>query len=188
MEDYTLVIVAVAVIAVVAALALWSFSTRRRRVHEHLQDKFGPEYHRAVGTSGNAAVAEAALLEREKRVAKYKIRALTPPEKSRFTDLWQQIQAKFVDDPGSAVAQADMLVTEVMTTRGYPMTDWEQRVEDLTVDHAGVCHHYREAHDLAGRHSRGEASTEDLRQALVHYRALFSDLLDDVKATVPQRH
>ena len=96
-------------------------------------------------------------------------------------------QAQFVDDPGMAVGAADMLVNEVMTTRGYPMAEWEQRYEDLTVDHAGVCHHYREARDIVIRHAAGGASTEDLRQALVHYRALFADLLDDVTATVPRR-
>lgn len=182
MDDYTLVIAAVVVIAVVAAIVLWMYSSRRRRTH--LQERFGPEYHRAVGTTGSATAAETALLEREKRVSKYHIRALTPSERSHFTNLWQHVQSQFVDDPGTAVAQADLLVTEVMTTRGYPMTDWEKRVEDLTVDHAGVCHHYREAKDIAGRHSRGAASTEDLRQALVHYRSLFSELLDDVKAEV----
>ncbi len=186
MTDYTLVIVAAAIIAVVAAIALWSYSKRKR--HVHLQERFGPEYHRAVGTSGSAPAAEAALLEREKRVSKYKIRSLTDDERTRFRNLWQHVQAQFVDDPGTAVSQADFLVTEVMTTRGYPMSDWEQRVEDLSVDHAGVCHHYREAREIAARHATGNASTEDLRQALVHYRELFSDLLDDVKATVPRRY
>jgi hypothetical protein len=185
MEDYTLVIVAVAVIAVVAAVALWMYSARRRR--EHLQERFGPEYHRAMGTAGSASAAEAALLDREKRVSKYKIRTLTAEERARFSNLWQHVQAQFVDDPGTAVGQADLLVTEVMTTRGYPMSDWEHRVEDLTVDHAGVVSHYRQGRDIASRHSRGEASTEDLRQALVHYRALFSELLEETPAAAAKR-
>lgn len=185
MTDYTLVIVAAVIIAVVAAIALWSYSSRKRRVH--LRERFGPEYHQAVGTSGSAPAAEAALLEREKRVSKYKVRSLTPEERARFTNLWQHVQAQFVDDPGAAVSQADFLVTEVMNTRGYPMSDWEQRVEDLTVDHAEVCHHYRAAHEIAGRHSAGNASTEDLRQALVHYRALFAELLEDAKVATPRR-
>lgn len=185
MTDYTLVIVAVAVIAVVAALALWSYSNRRRRTH--LRERFGPEYQHAVGTTGSTAVAEKELLAREKRVSKYHIRKLTPEERARYAESWQRVQAQFVDDPGMAVGAADMLVNEVMTTRGYPMGEWEKRYEDLTVDHAGVCHHYREAKDIVNRHSSGSASTEDLRQALVHYRALFADLLDDVTATVPRR-
>jgi hypothetical protein len=185
MTDYTLVIVAAAVIAVVVALALWSYASRRR--HVHLRDRFGPEYQHAVGTTGSVAVAEKELLAREKRVSKYHIRKLTPDERARFAESWTRVQAQFVDDPGMAVGAADQLVNEVMTTRGYPMADWEQRVADLTVDHPGVCHHYREARTIAGRHSRGETSTEDLRQALVHYRALFADLLDDVTATVPRR-
>lgn len=176
MTDYTLVI-AIAVIAVVAVLAIWMYSTRRRRAH--LREKFGPEYDHAIGTTGSASRAEAALLEREKRVSKYQIRSLTAEERTRFTSAWQNVQARFVDDPGGAVGDADRLVTDLMTTRGYPMSDWEHRVEDLTVDHANVVHHYREARGIAGRHAREGASTEDLRQALVHYRALLADLLDD---------
>lgn len=176
MEDYAL-IAAVVVVAVLLLAAIWMMSARRRRAG--LQEKFGPEYHRAVGTTGSAAAAETALLEREKRVAKYKIRALTSDERSRFTNLWQRVQAQFVDDPSTAVVEADVLVTELMTTRGYPMTDWEHRVEDLTVDHPAVVNHYRQARDISRRQAGGGATTEDLRQALVHYRALFTDLLDD---------
>lgn len=177
MTESTTMIAAVVVIAVVAAVALWMYSARRRR--EHLRERFGPEYDHAVGTVGSATRAEAALLEREKRVSKYPLRALTNEERGRFTTDWQRVQAQFVDDPASAVGEADTLVTELMTTRGYPMSDWEHRVEDLTVDHGAVVHHYREARAIAGRHARDGASTEDLRQALVHYRALFADLLDD---------
>jgi hypothetical protein len=176
MEDYVAIAV-VAGIVVLAAVALWLWSSRRRRTN--LQEKFGPEYHRAVGTTGSAAAAETALLEREKRVKSYKIRALTSDERGRFTNLWQRVQAQFVDDPSTAVVEADVLVTELMTTRGYPMTDWEHRVEDLTVDHPAVVNHYRQARDISRRQAGGGATTEDLRQALVHYRALFTDLLDD---------
>lgn len=179
MEDYVAIAV-VAGIVVLAAIVLWMWSARRRRAH--LQERFGPEYHRAVGTTGSAAAAETALLEREKRVKRYKIRALTSEERSHFTNLWQRVQAQFVDDPATAVVEADVLVTELMTTRGYPMSDWEHRVEDLTVDHPTVVNHYRQARDISRRQTGGSATTEDLRQALVHYRALFTDLLDDASA------
>ncbi len=176
MEDYML-IAAIAVVAVVLVAVMWMMSARRRRAH--LQEKFGPEYHRAVGTTGSTSAAEAALLERERRVAKYKIRSLTTDERKRYTDLWQRVQAQFVDDPSAAVVEAELLVTDLMTTRGYPMADWDQRVDDLSVDHPNVVHHYREARGIHRRHTTGGASTEDLRQALVHYRSLFTDLLDD---------
>ena len=183
MEDYAL-IAAVLVVAVVLIAAIWMMARRRRRAS--LQEKFGPEYHRAVGTTGSSAAAETALLEREKRVKEYKIRALTSDERSRFTTMWQRVQAQFVDDPSSAVVEADVLVTELMTTRGYPMSDWEHRVEDLTVDHPTVVNHYRQAREISRRQAGGGATTEDLRQALVHYRALFTDLLDDASTT--KRH
>ncbi len=182
MEDYA-VIGAVAAMVVLAVLAVWMFTARRRRTN--LQERFGHEYHRAVGSTGSAAAAETALLEREKRVRKYKVRALTTDERGRFTNLWQRVQAQFVDDPSTAVVEADVLVTELMTTRGYPMSDWEHRVEDLTVDHPAVVNHYRQARDISRRQVDGGTTTEDLRQALVHYRALFTDLLDD--ASSPKR-
>ena len=177
MTEDTLLMLALAVIAVVAAVAIWMYTSRRR--HTHLREKFGSEYDRAVGTSGSTAVAEKSLLEREKRVSKYKLRALTADERARFTGLWEKVQARFVDDPSIAVSEGDLLVTDLMTTRGYPMADVNRRDEDLTVDHGHVVGHYRAARDIAGRHRAAAATTEDLRQALVHYRALFTDLLDD---------
>jgi hypothetical protein len=176
MTTPTLVIVAILVAVVAVALA-WMYSERRRRAH--LQTQFGPEYERTVHDVGNARRAEAALAEREKRVSSYHIRELTKEEGDRFTQAWRSVQAKFVDDPAAAVTEADMLVNEVMSTRGYPMTDFDRRAEDLTVDHPKVVQNYRLARDIAVRHSRSEASTEDLRQAVVHYRALFADLLDE---------
>jgi hypothetical protein len=178
MTTPTLVIIAV-VIAIAAIALAWMYSERRRR--ERLRARFGPEYQRTVHDLGPRR-AEATLAEREKRVSSYKIRALTPEERGRFSESWRRIQAKFVDDPAAAVTEADLLVTELMTTRGYPMNDFDQRAEDLTVDHAGVVHEYRQAHDIAVRHSHKEASTEDLRQALVHYRALVADLLEEPRS------
>lgn len=175
MNEDTLLMLALAVIAVVAVIAIWMYVARRR--HTHLREKFGPEYERAVGTSGSTAVAEQTLHEREKRVSKYKLRKLTSEERTRFNGLWQQVQSRFVEDPAIAVSEADLLVTDLMATRGYPM-DGTLRDEDLTVDHSHAVGHYRAARDIADRHTRGEASTEDLRQAMVHYRELFSDLLE----------
>jgi hypothetical protein len=173
----TTTLVIVAIVVAVAALALaWMYTARRRR--EHLRTRFGPEYQRTVQDLGSAQKAEAVLQEREKRVASYRIRELSADERSRLVDAWRRVQAKFVDDPAGAVTEGDLLVTEVMTARGYPMSDFDRRAEDLTVDHPSVVHHYRQAREIAMRHSRKSASTEDLRQALVHYRALFADLLD----------
>jgi hypothetical protein len=174
MTETTLVIIAVVVGVAVLAL-VWMLQMRRRR--ERLRARFGPEYQRTVQAVGDERRAEAALEARQKRVSTYRIRELSREERERFSDSWRRVQATFVDDPASAVTEADLLVTEVMTARGYPMTDFERRAEDLTVDHGDVVHHYREARAIAARHSQQAASTEDLRQALVHYRALFADLL-----------
>jgi hypothetical protein len=167
----TTLIIVVAVL-VVAAVALYAM---RRRAQ--LKARFGPEYERVVHETGSAFKAEAKLTERASRVQKYEIRRLSPDEAQRFDDEWRRAQALFVDDPGLAVTRADALVTEVMTARGYPMTDFDRRAEDLTVDHAAVVQHYRAARDIAIRHAERRATTEDLRQAFVHYRALFDDLL-----------
>jgi hypothetical protein len=178
MTTNTLIIVAVVVVVAIAALA-WVYNLRQRR--ERLRARFGPEYDRIVRDAGSEQKAEALLDERARRVSKYHIRELKHDERVRFSEAWRRVQAKFVDDPAAAVTEADMLVTEVMTVRGYPMADFDRRTEDLTVDHAPVVDHYRSAHDIAVRHSRGAASTEDLRQALVHYRELFADLLNEHK-------
>jgi hydrogenase maturation factor HypF (carbamoyltransferase family) len=175
MTTTTLVIVAI-VVAVAALAVAWMYSARRRR--EQLRSRFGPEYQQAVKDLGSEQKAEAVLAEREKRVLAYHVRDLSSEERARFTEAWRKVQARFVDDPAGAVTEADLLVTEVMTVRGYPMSDFDRRAEDLTFDHPTVVHHYRHARDIAVRHSRKSASTEDLRQALVHYRALFADLLE----------
>jgi hypothetical protein len=178
MTTETLIVIGVLVVIAVLALG-WFYSGRTRRTR--LREKFGPEYERVVQDVGSEERADALLGERARRVSKYRIRELEGDERSRFSDLWRRVQAKFVDDPAAAVTDADMLVTEVMTVRGYPMADFDRRAEDLTVDHPAVVEHYRHARGIAVRHARGGASTEDLRQALVHYRALFADLLEDPK-------
>jgi len=175
--DNPTLIIAVVVAIIVAVGVVWLVSQRRRRTH--LREKFGPEYDRTVAAVGTTGKAAAVLEQREKRVSAYHIRPLAEDERRRFSEAWQRTQAKFVDDPAAAVTEADALVTEVMTARGYPMTEFDRRAEDLTVEHASVVQHYRAARDIVARHVSREASTEDLRQALVHYRALFSDLLSD---------
>ena len=168
------VLVAIAVI-VVAGVIWWEL---RRRRSETLRTRFGSEYDRMVHTTGNVKTAEAKLEARTRRVASLNIRPLSPEDARRYGDAWRRVQERFVDDPRGAVTEADRLVGEVMNARGYPLGDFEQRVEDISVDHPGVVMNYRAARDIAQAHARGEASTEDLRQAMVHYRALFSDLLD----------
>jgi len=168
------IIVAVVVIAAIVIAALvWS----RRRRSDHLRNQFGPEYDRAVEEKGGRAKAEAELAEREKRVQKLDIRPLDASERRDFIDRWTEVQGRFVDDPPRAVAFADALLGQVMKARGYPVTDFDQRAGDISVDHPVVVEHYRKAHDIAMRHEKGEASTEDLRQAMIHYRALFDNLV-----------
>jgi len=172
----TAVVVAVIVIVVIAALLVWYF-TRQQRRREELQQQFGPEYEHAVETYGGRGRAEQALSERTERVAALHIHPLAADESARFGDAWRQVQTDFVDDPENAIRRADSLCVEVMQARGYPMGDFEQRAADISVDHANVVEHYRAAHALAQKAERGDATTEELRQAMVHYRTLFEDLI-----------
>jgi hypothetical protein len=173
---------AIIAVAVLVAVALVYYMQNRRRAH--LRGRFGPEYERTVKESGDIRRAEANLTARERRVANLTIRPLSPEDQARFSESWRVVQGRFVDDPHGAVTEADRLVGEVMHARGYPLGDFDQRAADISVDHPHVVDHYRAARDIAQRHARGEASTEDLRQAFVHYRALFSDLLT-VRETEP---
>jgi hypothetical protein len=177
----SMLIVTIVVTAAVLVVAWLLFAQRRR---ERLRNRFGPEYERTLRDAGDPRRAESILQQREARVSKYHIRSLSSEEAQRFGQAWRGLQAKFVDDPSGSVTEADTLVTELMTLRGYPMTDFDRRAEDLSVDHPHVVQHYRSAHAIAERHARGAASTEELRQALVSYRALFEDLLEVVE---PQR-
>jgi hypothetical protein len=163
-------------VAVIAAIGVWYVMQTRRR--QQLRQRFGPEYDRTLRSQGNVRKAEAELEARAKRVDALHIRPLNPTDAQRFDEGWRRIQERFVDDPKGAVTEADRLVGEVMTARGYPVGDFEQRVSDISVDHPDVVVNYRAAREIAALHSRGEASTEDLRQAMVHYRALFRDLLE----------
>jgi len=165
-------------IAVVIAVIAWSYAQKRRKQSERLERHFGPEYARTVNQLGDKAKAEAELESREKRAKHFTITPLTPTDAARFGEAWSVLQSRFVDDPKGAVADADRLVQEVMTKRGYPMADFERRAADVSVDHPNVVANYRAARAIALRDGRGEASTEELRKAVVHYRALFQELLE----------
>jgi hypothetical protein len=174
MDQNTMIIVAIAI--AVAVVAMWFVWQRQRS--SRLRDHFGDEYHREIERQGSLPKAEAALAAREKRVARLHIKPLIGDDAARFANAWRQIQTKFVDDPKGAVTEADKVVGEVMLARGYPVGDFEQQVADISVDHPDVVMNYRAAREIAEQHARGRASTEDLRQAMVHYRALFRDLLE----------
>ncbi len=176
MNTAAIVIIAVIIIVAVAALG-WRYSRRRRT--QHLRERFGPEYDRVVREEGNARRAEGVLEWRTKKREKLRIVPLSGPVRADFANRWTRVQSRFVDDPKGAVADADQLVTEVMHARGYPMSDFDHQAELISVDHPTVVQNYRAAHDIALRHSRGQASTEDLRKAMVHYRSLFDELLED---------
>jgi FtsZ-interacting cell division protein ZipA len=170
-------IIIVLIVAVAAiAVAVWAFVRRERT--RNLKHQFGPEYDRLTDQEKSSRRAEALLGERQRRVERYRIRTLTREECDSFAVKWRAAQEHFVDDPHDAIAQADSLVTDAMRTRGYPMADFEQRAADLSVDYPGVIEDYRIAHDIAIRDSQGSVSTEDLRNAMQHYRNLFEQVLD----------
>ena len=175
-------LITVAAIAVVAAV--WLMMAKRR--HLRLRQRFGQEYDQTVREMGSQRRAEAALDARAKRVEHLQIRPLSAADAARFGEAWRQLQNRFVDEPSTAVTEADRLVGEVMHARGYPLGDFDQRAADISVDHPRVVANYRSARAIAQRHARGEANTEDLRQAMIHYRALFEDLLDREHAASPR--
>jgi len=170
-------IILIVIVAIIVIAAIWWFvqSRRSRALHE----EFGPEYDRTVQQADSRREAESELRERRERVEKLDIRPLSVAERSRFAGDWETLQPRFVDDPQGAVSDADSLVLDLMQTRGYPMGEFEQRAADISVDHPDVVNHYREAHRLAQRNASGEATTEEQRRALVHYRELFDELLSD---------
>jgi hypothetical protein len=164
-------VIVLLVLAVVAVLAVRA--TRRRR----LQSTFGPEYDRVVADTGNRADAEKELQERQKRHAELELKELSPEASARYRESWEEVQIQFVDNPSEAVKTADELVTSLIAERGYPTGEYDDRLADLSVEHASTLQHYRDAHEISDRSRDGSAATEDLRQALVHYRVLFADLL-----------
>jgi len=162
----------IVLLLVIAGIVLYM-----RERTQHLRERFGPEYGRAVEEAGGSHDAESQLRARIDRVRKYGLRPLSASERDRFAADWRRVQSRFVDNPRDAATQADNLLGQVMTARGYPAGDFDQRLEDLSVDHAQLVQDYRGAHDVVERHARGEASTEDVRQAMISYRALFDELV-----------
>src|SRR3984957_14309171 len=179
------IIAAGVVVVVLLAVAAWFFF--RKRQSERLQQRFGPEYGRTLGELGGRTKAEAELKAREKRVEHFSITPLAPAEAARFSQAWNALQGRFVDNPKEVVVQADQLVRELMLKRGYPMGDFERRAADISVNHPAVVEHYRAAQAIAARDERGEADTEELRKAVVHYRVLFDEMLDvrEAKQEIP---
>lgn len=169
--------VVVFVLIIVVGFALLVRS--RRKTTAGFRKRFGSEYDRAVLEHGSERKAEAKLADRETRVENLKIRALTAAERGRFLADWQSVQSRFVDHPKSAVTEADELVSSLMQARGYPVADFDQRAADISVDHPRLVENYRSAHGVAVRLGRDEASTEDLRTAMIQYRNLFDELVEE---------
>jgi hypothetical protein len=169
------IIAIIVVVLAVAAVVLFYLRTQKSR---RLRERFGPEYERAVSEAGSVR-GESRLERIEKRVKKYDIHPLDAAARERYVEQWRVVQAKFVDAPDGTVGEADRLLGEVMAARGYPVADFEQQAADLSVNHPRVIEHYRSGHAIAMRHAQGRASTEDLRQALIHYRELFQELVQE---------
>jgi hypothetical protein len=169
------VIAAVLLIALLVGVVAWLVMQKQRTLT--LKQRFGPEYDLTVSELGSRVKAEAELTSREKRVAGFSVVPLTPADAVRFTQAWSALQGRFIDNPKGVVLDADHLVRELMAKRGYPMGDFEHRAADISVDYPGVVAAYRAAQEIAARNERGEADTEELRKAVVHYRTLFDELL-----------
>ncbi len=177
MDTNTLLLVILAAVVVIVALVAVTIGNRRRR-SEQLREHFGPVYGQTVDEfGGDKKRAEEELAARTKRVESFDIHPLNPKERDRFQEEWRKTQAEFVDAPDRAITDADRLIKQVMQAEGYPVGDFEQRAADLSVDYPTVVTNYRAAHELALKNEKGKATTEDLRQAMVHYRALFDNLL-----------
>jgi hypothetical protein len=176
--------IAVVVILIVVGI-VWLNVRKRRSTTANLRQRFGPEYDRAVLTHGSERKAEAILVDRENRVEKFHVRDLDQTEHERFSKQWLAVQANFVDSPKGAVADADDLVSTVMIARGYPVSEFDQRAADISVDHPRVVENYRSAHGIALRVGKDQATTEDLRTAMIHYRSLFEELVQP--ATIVER-
>jgi hypothetical protein len=171
-------IVLALIVLVLVVLALFAWPARNRRRTQQLQEGFGPEYEHVVEETGDKRDAERELLERQDRREEFEVRPLTPEARERYADEWRTVQGRFVDEPEEAVRDADRLVQQVMAERGYPVADdFERRAADVSVDYPDVVENFREGHRLVDEHEAGAAGTEPLRQAMVHFRSLFDELL-----------
>ncbi|MCW2719425.1 hypothetical protein [Pseudonocardia sp.] len=188
----TVIVLIVVIVLLVLALAAAGIMLSRRRRSEQLQEHYGPEYERTLAETGDRRAAEARLTEREQRHRKLDVRDLSPEERDRFSGSWNTIQRGFVDDPVQSVRHADALVVEIMRTRGYPVDDFEQRAEDISVEHPQVVQHYRDARGIHEATQNGTADTEQQRHAVTSYRALITTLLgqgnDDAAASPTNGH
>jgi hypothetical protein len=174
MTTTTIVIIVIVVILVAAGLFAWNWMRRRA-----LRDKFGPEYDRVVENTSSRTEAERELRDRERKHAALELRPLSDESRTRYAAAWEELQVRFVDEPAGAVGDADELITRLIAERGYPTEDYDDQLAHLSVEHARTLGNYRDAHEIHLRNERGEASTEQLRQAVVHYRALFSELIGE---------
>jgi hypothetical protein len=181
LADPKLIVLVVALSLIIVGLARL-YMRKRRTTTANLRQRFGTEYERVVHEHGSERKAEAKLADREKRVEKFNIRELDPAERESFSKRWAALQSRFVDSPQAAVTEADALVSALMKTRGYPVSDFDQRADDISVDHPRVVENYRSAHAIALRVGKDQATTEDLRTAMIHYRSLFDEL---VQVTAP---
>jgi hypothetical protein len=180
MSTATIVAIVVVAIVIIALAIVLTFKNQRSR---RLRSRFGPEYTRALEETGSKTKAEAKLEKLERRVDRFDLRPLTPVVRANFVAAWQKIQARFVDDPKGALTEADKLIQEIMAARGYPVTDFDQRAADISATHPLIVEHYRAGHNIALDHARGRASTEDMRQAMIHYRTLFAELAAEPELT-----
>jgi len=174
LQTWQILILAIVGVLILGAIAYWATSRRRSR---HLRDHFGPEYNRTIAETGNRRAAEAELARRENRIRNLEVRPLSGADKQRFQEQWGLCQAQFVDDPAGAVNSADALLTDVLRARGYAADNPHDRISDISAAYPRHATRYRFAGDLVSRHRRGQGSTEDLRKAFVHYRALFDEIL-----------
>ncbi|GAA0797188.1 hypothetical protein [Spirilliplanes yamanashiensis] len=175
MTSTQIVVLIVVILAVLLIAAVAARVARRRS----LQKTFGPEYDRVVAEKEDRGAAEQELRERQSRHAELELKPLSAESRARYSAAWEEVQVRFVDEPADAVRTADALVTRLIAERGYPTGSYDDQLATLSVEHARTLGHYRDAHEISERNDRGEATTEDLRQALVHYRALVADLLGE---------
>ena len=177
MTEPRLIVAAIILLVIVIVIVALAVRGAQRRRSARLRSRFGPEYDRVVREQGNVRRAEATLAERERRASKIVVHPLSADERKRSAEAWRAVQAGFVDEPGRAVAEADRLVEQLMSQRGYPVGNFQTQADDISVDHPMVVQSYRAAHAIAEMQRGGGASTEDLRTAMVHYRKLYDELL-----------
>lgn len=185
MPTWSWIVIAVVIVVIVVLALIAAASMMRKKRSDRLKGRFGPEYERAVDTAGGQRAAEKELLARERKHNKLDINELTPESRARYLQAWQVTQAGFVDNPAKSVSEADRIVTEVLRERGYPVDDFEQQAATISVDHPAVVEHYRAGHILHLAQERGDIGTEAQREAIVHYRALFKELLGSEHESPP---